>query len=253
MTLLHATADLLLGARCPGCDAPRLGLCPDCRAGFTRHEVRLTRPDPCPPGFGVCVAAGPYDDLGRRLVLAVKEREALWLRRLLADRLAAALRLLLTVIGGPTGSHDSSHDSSHGPGDTAEGVLLVPMPSHPRAVRARGLDLTHDLARLAARSLRADGRPVTVSRLLRQRRRPRDQAGLTSTERWDNLAGALVVRSRNLLPPSRASHRYVVVVDDVVTTGASLSEAARALGQAGFVVNGSAVVAATQRRRVASG
>lgn len=240
MTLLHAAADLLLGARCPGCDAPRLGLCPECRDHFVGHDVRLTRPDPCPPGFGLCVAAGPYDDLGRRLVLAVKEREALWLRRLLADRLAAALRMLLAVLDGPAAG---ARDADGGPG-----VLLVPMPSHPRAVRARGVDLTHDLARLAARSLRAEGRRVTVSRLLCQSRRPRDQAGLTSAERWDNLAEALVVRSRGSARWSRAGADQVVVVDDVVTTGASLSEATRALTAAGVLVSGSAVVAATQRR-----
>ena len=243
MSLLHAAADLLLGARCPGCDAPRVGICPECRARFVGQDARLTRPDPCPPGFGLCAAAGPYDALGRRLVLAVKEREALWLRRLLAERLAVALRLLLaTAPGGPPGT-----DS------TADGVLLVPMPSHPRAVRARGLDLTRDLARMAARSLRAEGRRIQVARLLQQRRRPRDQAGLTSAERWDNLAGALVVRTRDPVRWARTGYLRVIVVDDIVTTGASLTEATRALTAAGIVVTGSAVVAATQRRRAALG
>lgn len=227
MTIIHAAADLLLGSRCPGCDAPQLGLCPDCRSALADHPVGPTRPDPCPTGFGVCVAAGPYDELRRRLVVAFKEHEALWLRSVLAARLAAAVRLLIGPVPGQ--------------------VLLVPVPSDPRAVRARGLDVTSALARSAARSLRDPHRQVRTARLLRQRRRPRDQAGLSAADRWDNLAGALTARSRD--PCRRWRGWTVVVVDDVVTTGASLTEATRALTAAGLTVTGSAVVAATQRRR----
>lgn len=231
MTIIHAAADLLLGSRCPGCDQPRLGLCPGCRSELIDHPAELTHPDPTPVGFPTCAAAGPYDELRQRVVLAFKEHEALWLRGVLAVCLAASVHRLI-------GAEDRR-------------VLLVPVPSDPRAVRARGLDVTWSLARAAAQRIRAPDRRVEVARLLRQRRRPRDQAGLSSAERWDNLAGALAVRGRD--PSIRWGGRTVVVVDDVVTTGASLTEATRALTTSGVEVTGAAVIAATRRRRATRG
>jgi len=230
VTIIHAAADLLLGSRCPGCDRPGLGLCPACRSELVHRSPTLTRPDPCPQPFPVCAAATPYDELAQRLVLAFKEQDALWLGRLLGGRLAAGVELVLGPAAGP--------------------VLLVPMPSSPRAVRARGLDVTGALARIAARRLRTAERTVRVARLLGQQRRPQDQAGLSAAERWANLHGALAVRTGLLRwRAGREAGCTVVVVDDVVTTGASLAEAVRALDAAGIPVTGAAVVAATQRRR----
>jgi predicted amidophosphoribosyltransferase len=68
-----------------------------------------------------------------------------------------------------------------------------------------------------------------------------DQADLTAADRAANLSGAL--RARFDLRGSR-----VIVVDDVITTGATLAEAARALRAAGADVRAAAVVAATARR-----
>ncbi len=121
------------------------------------------------------------------------------------------------------------------------GVLLVPVPSSRAAVRERGQDHARRLAAAAARALRSDGRAARALPLLAPARRTADQSGLSSAERAANLAGALRVRGR---PPPGP----VVLVDDVVTTGATLVEAARALRAAGVPVTGAAVVAATARR-----
>ncbi|MFI5100726.1 MAG: phosphoribosyltransferase family protein, partial [Actinomycetes bacterium] len=115
--------------------------------------------------------------------------------------------------------------------------------SRPAVVRSRGHDPT---ARIAAAAARRLGPGVRVARLLRQGRRVADQAGLDAQARARNLACALRVRGR----PAGAE-LPVVVVDDLVTTGASLAEAARALRGHGFVVLGAAVVAATARRSLA--
>ncbi|WP_225991356.1 ComF family protein [Actinomadura montaniterrae] len=97
---------------------------------------------------------------------------------------------------------------------------------------------------VAVRRLRAGGVPVVAVGGLRQCRRVADQAGLGARARRDNLSGALEAVGRAAL-----AGRRVVLVDDVITTGASLAEAARALRAAGADVVAAATVAATPLRR----
>ncbi|MEV4338529.1 ComF family protein [Streptomyces sp. NPDC049590] len=122
-----------------------------------------------------------------------------------------------------------SADAGAGPAGHSwrEPLLLVPVPSARWAVRARGHDPVRRMALAAARELRRTGTPARVAAVLRQRRAVADQAGLDAARRLANLAGALEVASGGdrLL----GAGRRVVLVDDLMTTGASLAEAARAL------------------------
>jgi predicted amidophosphoribosyltransferase len=224
---LSAAGELLLGATCHGCSEPCWGICPRCRAAVLSHGCFATRPDPCPAGFPFTVSTAPYDAILRQLVAAHKERGALNLTPFLAGRLAAAIEGVLHFTASP-----------------ASAVVLVPVPSARAAVRERGFDATWALARGAARLLRRQ-MPVRAGRLLHQARSVRDQARLSAEQRATNLQGAFRVTKMAPGPP-------VVVVDDVVTTGSSLTEAARALREAGHHVLGAATVAATQRDRSAS-
>lgn len=117
--------------------------------------------------------------------------------------------------------------------------VLVPVPSAPEAVRRRGGD---HVRRLAVHASRVGDRPRRVEAVLQVRRAVRDSAALGVAERRANLTGAFTAR-----PPDLPG-RVAIVVDDIVTTGATLVEAARALGCAGWTVTGAAVVAATPRR-----
>ena len=218
-------ADLLLGSTCAACGRPGRALCRSCRADLPRSGA-VAWPTPCPPGLALPMAAGEYDGALKSLVNAHKEHQALALARPLGAVLAAVLRDLAATTR-----------SAAGP------LALVPVPSRPDAVRRRGHDPVLRTARVAASRLRRTGLDCAVARLLVPAGRVVDQAGLTARERADNLAGALRCRTR-----ATAHAPPVVVVDDVLTTGATARESQRALEAAGFRVVGIATVAATRRR-----
>jgi predicted amidophosphoribosyltransferase len=223
---LAAAGDLLLGASCHGCGQPWWGICPLCRQQVASRRPFLTTPVPCPDGFPVTVTSSIYDPILRRLISAHKERQALALTSFLAERLALSVHGLLA--SEPFAVHTSR-------------IVLVPIPSAAGAVRRRGFDATASMARLAARRLRVRY-SVTVRSALTQRRRVADQAGLDAAARHENLAGAFRLRR----PISTGA---AVLVDDLVTTGSSLTEAARVLRAAKIPVFGAATVAATVRVR----
>ncbi|WP_354640826.1 ComF family protein [Kitasatospora camelliae] len=223
---LPALLDLLLPAHCAGCGGGRTQLCGTCRALLGSGRAGPAGPVPPPPDLPPVHAAAAYADPVRGLLLAHKERGALRLAGPLGRALAAAVRSAA--------------------GEGAAPLLLVPMPSTRRAVRARGHDPTLRLARAAARELYRGGVPTRVAPVLRQIRPVADQAGLGAAARRRNLDGALAVPSR--LAVRLGGHR-LILVDDLVTTGATLAEAARALRAAGRPAHAAATVAATLRRR----
>lgn len=161
------------------------------------------------------VAAARYEGTIRTALIAYKERGRRELARPLGVLLGLAARQLPAV---------ASAEAA---------IVLVPVPSSARARRIRGGDHVVPLARAA--------RVAPVSRALRLVRRVRDSAGLDIEDRAANLLEAMAAT-----PPS--SGCAAVIVDDITTTGASLTEAARALRVAGWPVAGAAVVAATPRR-----
>lgn len=215
--MLADLLDLLLPRSCAGCRLPGSPLCPGCRHLLGGPAQGPTRPQPCPVGLPPVSALLPYRDEVQRLLLAHKEHGALGLTRPLGEGLATAALV-------------------HGPGPW----VLCPVPSSRAAVRQRGHDHAMRLASAAADSLTRRGVPAVARRLLVPARVVADQSGLTSAQRAANLAGALRATG--------APRRPVLVVDDVMTTGATLVEAARALRAQGHEVAGAAVVAATVRR-----
>ncbi|MGW1728868.1 ComF family protein [Streptomyces sp. NPDC002306] len=237
--------DLVLPAECGGCGRPRTVLCDECRAALSGGAPSRVRPVPEPSGLPSVHAAARYADEVRAVLLAHKERGALALAGPLGTALAGAVRSGLTEAraracgteagvraGGAAagvGARACGTAAGVGRGPRTEGdapVLLVPVPSGRRAVRARGHDPTRRVALAAAGELRRAGTPARVLAVLRQRREVADQAGLDSRRRLDNLADALAVApgAGRLLGAGP-----VVLVDDLMTTGASLAEAARAV------------------------
>ncbi|MGY1754960.1 ComF family protein [Blastococcus sp. SYSU D01042] len=230
-----ALADLVLPRICAGCGLPGVQLCGRCAGLLARPH--LATPRRFPEGFPPTVAAGAYDGPVRPAVLAFKERG----RAELAGPLGAALALAAAAV------------LSAVPGPAPRSVLLVPVPSSAAALRTRGRDHVRELADRAVRELRAAGLPAAQGRLLRRRGRVHDSAELSAGQRRANLAGTFVLR-----PGADAVDGALVLVDDVVTSGATLTEAASVLAPlaaAGGPPVLAAVVAATprQRSRAASG
>src|SRR4051812_45192356 len=217
-SVLAALLDLLLPQPCAGCgsdvDGAWCGRCAASLALAARSPLGRCRPDPTPAGFPAAAAAAAYDGSVRGALLAHKERGRLDLCRPLGRALAAAVGCLSL------------------PPD----VVLVPVPSSRSAVRARGHDHARRLARSAAAALSGPSRTVHARPLLVPLRDLGDQSELGAAGRAVNLAGAFGVRAD--LPVGLS----VVVVDDVVTTGSSVVEAARALTAAGATVHGAATV-----------
>jgi len=127
--------------------------------------------------------------------------------------------------------------------DESGPIVLVPVPTTRRSRLTRGADVVDQLAHQAAGLLRDTGIDVSVRQALRVARRTSDQSGLGARARARNLAGAFQLRSVEHL-----TGRPIVVVDDIVTTGATIGEAVRALTTSGHRPRAAAVVAHRPRR-----
>lgn len=212
--------DLVLPLQCGGCGAPGTRWCAVCAAQLAvgPDQPRLVSPrlDPQVPVF----ALGRYAGARRQAIVAVKERGRTDLIPPLAWALAAALHQLLCwqLLDLP--------------------LTLIPAPTRRSAARRRGGD---PIARIAAAA--AAGRHgITVAPVLRMRALTRDSVGLGTGARERNVAGRVVLRRRGLPDFARAAGE-VVIVDDVVTTGATLTESVKVLRGARMPVSAALVIA----------
>ena len=195
--------DLVLPLECGGCGAPSTKWCDTCAATLKVHsdEPHLVTPriDPGVPVF----ALGRYAGSRRQAIVAVKEHG----RRDLVAPLARALAL---------GIHQLESW-----GILATPFTIVPAPTRALAARRRGGD---PVTRIAQRA--TNGHPgITVTQALKTKAMVRDSVGLTSADRERNLAGRIKL--------TKEIAGDVLLVDDIVTTGATAREAVRALRRTG--------------------
>ncbi|KKE98378.1 ComF family protein [Mycolicibacterium obuense] len=201
--------DLVLPLQCGGCGAPATAWCASCAQELAvRHdEPHLVTPrlDPGVPVFSL----GRYAGARRHALVAAKERGRTDLLGPLGDALHTALGQLLTW----------------GLLDTP--LTLIPAPTRRTSARRRGGDPVTRLATHAARGLPG----VAVAPSLRLAPFTRDSVGLSSAARQRNIAGCI-----RLTRGVTAISSDVVVVDDIVTTGATATESVRVLQTRGVAV-----------------
>ncbi|MFC3381254.1 ComF family protein [Couchioplanes azureus] len=224
---------------CAGCGAERVplryGTCGPCVSFLEALRPYATTPEPPPPGMPGCVAVGGYAGALRGVLLAYKERQRHRLARPLGALLAGAVVEAASRAGGGRGVP----------------MLVVPVPSTASAARQRGGDHMARLAAHAVRRLRVAGWQADVGRVLRALPRP-DSASLTVAERAAAAENSLRIKGARIRIPRRRPTigGTLIVVDDIVTTGATLAAVTVRLREADMQVAGAAVLAATRLRKV---
>jgi predicted amidophosphoribosyltransferase len=195
--------DLVLPLECGGCAAPSTRWCPTCAQALTvtpdQPHLITPRVDPGVPVLSLGRYAGPR----RGAIVAVKEHGRADLIGPLAATLEAGIDRLLAwgVIETP--------------------LTVIPAPTRRSAARRRGGDPVTRIARAATNAHTG----IDVIQALRMRGLARDSVGLSGADRQRNIAGRVKV--------VKQVTGAILVVDDIVTTGATASEAVRVLHLAG--------------------
>jgi ComF family protein len=196
--------DLVFPSRCAICEVAGPNLCEQCRFVLTPMPHRFQRG----PIWGL--AATTYSAEISKLLVAFKDKGQFALVRELKILMAP---LVMEIAAFP------------------EPVVLIPAPSRSQNFARRGFTPSVLLARALANSTPA----TQVANALILDSKVRDQVGLTGKARQENLAGSMRLNQR-------LAGRACFIVDDVATTGATLTEAYRALSLGGAQVLGALVV-----------
>lgn len=227
--VISTLLDAVYPRSCPGCGVAMaetgLDVCWDCRArisviamplcaccgeavnGRVDHAFVCHGCTSSPPFYRRSRAAIHYNALGKRLITQFKYSQALWLERLLVELLVSCVE---------THYADTTYD------------VICPVPLHPLKRRERGFNQASLLAKAMAGRLDL---PVSTSRSLIRTRMTPSQTRLTARQRLTNVMGAF-----EAAPAGRWAGRKVLLVDDVMTTGATVSACAKVLRDAGAEV-----------------
>jgi predicted amidophosphoribosyltransferase len=202
--------ELIFPSRCIACSQLGISICSSCRKNWHPHiyhrELKVLG------NRYPVISAIEYSPIASRVLLRSKEANQGAADQLLISAIAHSLRYFT---------------KKYGTGD------LVAIPSRKSATRKRGRDFMQEITKSVATLEK-----LNTLEILQHQRAVQDQSRLNSHQRTSNIAGAL---STSIDFPSSAGQGNIgplIIVDDLVTTGATLVEAIRALRTAGFMVIG---------------
>lgn len=207
---MKSLAELIFPSRCIGCSQLGISICSTCRKSWHSHIYHRTIKvlDTSYP----VISAIEYSPIASRVLMRAKEANQEAADQLLANALSHSLRYFL---------------KNFGFGD------LVPIPSRRSATRKRGRDFMQEITDSVA-----ENESIKSLQILQHQRAVRDQSQLNSQQRSRNIAGAFSTSFNLAEVRDSGNIGPLIIVDDLVTTGATLAEAIRALRTAGFPVLG---------------
>jgi len=209
-------AELVFPSRCIGCSQLGISICSICRKSWHTHIYNRSI-----KVMGIqypVISSIEYSPIASHVILRAKEANQVAADQLLVKAISHSLRFFL---------------KNYGSGD------LVAIPSRSSATRKRGRDFMQEITQSVASIESLKSREI-----LQHQRAVRDQSKLNSQQRNLNIAGAfsatgnLAKLDKLAKMASSGNIGPLIIVDDLVTTGATLAEAIRALRAAGFSVIG---------------
>jgi len=211
VSVVEELSQLLFPTRCYGCHAIGLSICSNCRLEWHPHFY-TTHVQEIKVHSAII-----YTPTASRIILAAKENGLKGADRLIVDAIVHVL-------------DKANFDSFN--------VRLVPIPSSSPNRRRRGRSFIPEICQQISAIT-----SIPVIPVLTINRRVQDQSSLSAKARLTNMRGAFSLRT-NTYPRGD-----LILIDDVVTTGATVSEAARALNSQGFRVLASVTACLAQPLR----
>lgn len=211
---LSGLRSLVFPSVCVMCGSSAETICKNCEQQWssTPHLIKF---DDVPTSSVIA-----YSSQVSTVVLKAKEDGNRAARRLIAETLYKSVDLIL-----------KRHPQQQ--------LLLVPIPSSRKAIRERGESFLHPIVKNVIEIAHSESRDWIWREILIHKKRVRDQAGLNSYERSQNLRGVFSVRDGVF------ADRPIIVVDDVITTGSTLRNAILALNESKMTVLGAATACAS--------
>jgi len=203
MRAMQEISNLIFPTRCLGCHKLSPIICPDCSVQWTKSKF-VTRYPTLTVHSTVM-----YTPVAAKIIVAAKENGASTGDKLLVDAIMWQIQKLELNLNN---------------------IRLVPIPSSKRSIRNRGRSFILDIVQQISRQT-----GIPVLDCLDLTGKTIDQSRLNRQQRQDNMKGAISMKA--------VARGELLLIDDVITTGATLKEAARALNSQGFHAQISAITA----------
>ena len=204
---IHSLKELIYPNICLCCGKTGVKICHNC------SKYWLANPNKSKVENNCLFFVTTYDETTSPIILAAKEsgnREAI---KLIARSIASSISFAILNLG------------------IAQPINLVTIPSQLSAIRRRGRDHIKDLVQEVITQLHNQNIDANYLPILKPIKKIKDQSDLNGLQRKENMSQAFIVKS------SPISQSAVILIDDLVTTGASIHEGVRALPEAKITVD----------------